>query len=966
MTTEKKTSLLDDQKKWLKAFDTSIRELFGGASAMEGLARALPVIGDAVGSNVVAFYCLTQLDQEDGCSCVLAQNAQQEWYTVEPSCALNLRKSVQSVKRLKKLNQGASLPIALEVSDATVDAFLFPIGHIGGTRCVFVFGNTGDNQPVIDKLKLMPFLMAAATYVFKEGAESQLLVQAEELKRRETEIQAHQLLNQDIMHTIPDFVFVVDYPDANILFSNLKQEEILGYSLRGVTNLLHFFSDKIHPEDMATVVADLFARLLKAADGEVVSCDFRVRAANGEMLWVTKRAKIMNRHPDGSINQYLILLQNITPQKTAQERLEQSQARYQNFVQYSTEGISYINCGQPIPINISPEDQVRMFYDNAFIEESNMAIARTYGLEDPALLIGQKVKAFHEGEHFEENARTFHEFAKNNYRLEHFETKEPASDGNVLYILNNSFGVIEDGCLVGVWGTQSDITLQKKAAQLLVESEALFRSLYERGPLGIAYSDYKFNIFRANERFCEMLGYEKEGLAGKNFSEIAYPENLELDREYFRAIVAARQPFTHMQKRYLHKNGKPVWANISISFVYNDIGRMEYAIIFFEDISDKMYALEALKESEAVQRAILEALPDLKFRVDKHGTYIGYYPSSSDETELLVPVENFMNKNIDEIAMPYAAAMLKDNLSKAMSTGKVQTYEYVTLVENQRRYHEVRISPIDEKEAIIVIRNISELKKAQNTLQEKVHELDRKNRQLQQYIDSNMQLENFAYVASHDMREPLRTISSFAQLLHDRCISQLDEQAQTYLRFIFAGAKNLNDLIEDLLAYAKVNTEEYEIEEVNITQLIDNVVQDLTSAMTTSQASIEIGDMPQTIKANRTKIQQLFLNLINNAIKFRKQDTPPTIRINCADQGAVWHFSISDDGIGVCKLHQSTIFLIFKKLHSSRDYEGTGMGLTICKKIVEQHKGNIWVESELNQGATFYFTIRKDLDKLSR
>jgi light-regulated signal transduction histidine kinase (bacteriophytochrome) len=223
-----------------------------------------------------------------------------------------------------------------------------------------------------------------------------------------------------------------------------------------------------------------------------------------------------------------------------------------------------------------------------------------------------------------------------------------------------------------------------------------------------------------------------------------------------------------------------------------------------------------------------------------------------------------------------------------------------------------------------------------------------------------MQLENFAYIASHDLKEPLRTIGNFSQLLSRQYKEQLEGAGQEYLDFIIGGVKNMNQLIEDLLAYSRVNTEEHTIEKINLNDLLTLIQHGLSNYIDEKKAIIHIDAMPEAILANRTKVKQLFQNLLINAIKFHKPDEKPEVFISFEETNTHWQFKVRDKGIGIEKDFHDKIFLLFKKLHNRRDYQGTGIGLALCKKIVDQHKGKIWVESELGAGTTFLFTLEKN------
>jgi light-regulated signal transduction histidine kinase (bacteriophytochrome) len=220
---------------------------------------------------------------------------------------------------------------------------------------------------------------------------------------------------------------------------------------------------------------------------------------------------------------------------------------------------------------------------------------------------------------------------------------------------------------------------------------------------------------------------------------------------------------------------------------------------------------------------------------------------------------------------------------------------------------------------------------------------------------SNAELEQFAYVASHDLQEPLRMVASFSQLLAKRYRGKLDQDADDFIGFAVDGARRMQALINDLLAFSRVGTRGRAFEPTDSNAVLQKALTNLTTLMEESQAVVTHGPLP-TILGDGGQLMQVFQNLIANAIKFRGSE-PPRIHLAAEPQGEGWRFTVQDNGIGIAKEHQERIFTIFQRLHPRSEYSGTGIGLAICKKIVERHGGHIWVESELGKGSTFYFTI---------
>ncbi len=237
-------------------------------------------------------------------------------------------------------------------------------------------------------------------------------------------------------------------------------------------------------------------------------------------------------------------------------------------------------------------------------------------------------------------------------------------------------------------------------------------------------------------------------------------------------------------------------------------------------------------------------------------------------------------------------------------------------------------------------------------------ELDRRAEELAR---SNGELEQFAYVASHDLQEPLRMVASFLQLLEKRHGHKLDDDAREYIDFAVDGSTRMQTLINDLLEYSRVGTQGKPLVPVDVSDVVEQALSNLSHAVAETQAKITCDEMPK-VTGDDVQLVQLFQNLIGNALKFSEKEKPK-VHIAAERHGAFWRIRVEDNGIGVEARHLDRIFEIFQRLHTRSEYPGTGIGLAICKKIVERHEGEISVESEPDEGSTFYFTLRAAADK---
>ena len=285
-------------------------------------------------------------------------------------------------------------------------------------------------------------------------------------------------------------------------------------------------------------------------------------------------------------------------------------------------------------------------------------------------------------------------------------------------------------------------------------------------------------------------------------------------------------------------------------------------------------------------------------------------------------------------------------LLRAIKGEEVENIEYfISNEESAGRWCGVNLSPLrteagDIEGAVLIIQDITERKKLSDAV-----------------LRSNEALQQFAWVAAHDLQEPLRTVTGFLELLEEHMGENLDDKSRHYLTRIGQAAKRMRNLINDLLAYSRIQTRQSDPALVDCNEVVDDCIKNLEASIQSSGAVFQIASLP-TVFADRGRLSQLFQNLIGNALKFTVQGTAPVVRVSVQKQSQQWLFAIEDNGVGIDMQFAERIFVAFQRLNPAGEQAGTGIGLTICKKIVEQHGGRIWVQSQPGKGSTFYFTLR--------
>jgi PAS domain S-box-containing protein len=355
-----------------------------------------------------------------------------------------------------------------------------------------------------------------------------------------------------------------------------------------------------------------------------------------------------------------------------------------------------------------------------------------------------------------------------------------------------------------------------------------------------------------------------------------------------------------------------------------------------------------LQESQSRLAAIVESSDDAILSKDLNGTIQTW--NAGAERLFGYRAQEVIGRSI-ALLMPPDRLTEEDEILDQLRAGKRVDHRETVRVAKDGRYVDVLVTASSLKDrdgqiigASKIARDISERKRAEEALRKSTEDLSR----------SNKDLEQFAYVASHDLQEPLRAVAGFVELLRRNLGSSLNSKAAGYMDFAVDGAKRMQLLINGLLEYSRVGQDEKH-EETSARAALDRAVAYQKNAIEEFSAEIEADELP-AVHFDLTQLTQLFQNLIGNAIKFRGKEAP-RVHIGAKRDSDGWQFSVSDNGIGIEPEYTERIFLIFQRLHSRENYPGTGIGLAICKKIVERHKGKIWVESKLGEGSTFYFTI---------
>lgn len=402
-----------------------------------------------------------------------------------------------------------------------------------------------------------------------------------------------------------------------------------------------------------------------------------------------------------------------------------------------------------------------------------------------------------------------------------------------------------------------------------------------------------------------------------------------------------------------------LWVGVTlVSAAKRGFGRVENMVETLEEkVAERTVQLhesqEELRESEQLYRYLYEHANEMYVSVDPIDATI----IKCNETlckKLGYTKEELLGKSIFFVYHESCMDDVKKAFTKFQKTGQVNGAELTLRNKNGKKIEVIlNVSSATDSEGNILYSrsswtDVTDYKKTQKALRERGDMLELQNKELEQFV----------YIASHDLQEPLRTVSSFTEFLKEKYADTFDEQGEKSMQFILEATDRMRTLIKGLLDYGLIGKNKV-IETVDFNSVLNEVRQDMNVSIEEINAEMKIGKMPKKLKAYPTEIHQLFQNLISNAIKFRKKDVDPVIEISSSSYNGHWKFAVSDNGIGIADEHKDRIFKIFQRLHNRKEFKGTGIGLAHCKKILDLHQGDIWVESKDGEGSIFYFTIPK-------
>jgi len=494
------------------------------------------------------------------------------------------------------------------------------------------------------------------------------------------------------------------------------------------------------------------------------------------------------------------------------------------------------------------------------------------------------------------------------------------------------------------------ITECKRVEASLHQSEERFRVLFEQAAdciLLLEITPEGIPVIRdANNATFRLLGYERDELIGQPVSLMEAAPDASKVVDERRKNVLSGLGTTIFEARHRCKDG--TIRDFECSVTEMQIGSKTLAISVERDVTEHKQDEEELRKSESRYKTLVDNLPQKVFLKDRNMVYVSC--NASFARDLGIEIEEFGGKTDYDFFPKELADQYRADDKRIMESGATEAFDEGYIKDEQGLIvHTVKTPIRDENGEVVgllgIFWDITEERLAEAKLKKTLEDLEH----------SNKELEQFAYVASHDLQEPLRMVSSYTQLLERRYKDKLDADAKEFIAYAVDGANRMQRLIQDLLVYSRVSSRGKPLTPTDCNAVLGTVRINLSVAIEENNARITHDELP-IVMADDTQLVQVFQNLIGNAIKFHSEE-PPRIHVSTEKNKKGWVFSVRDNGKGIDPQYHERIFVIFQRLQGKGEYPGTGIGLAICKRIIERHGGRIWVESEPGKGSTFYFTI---------
>ncbi len=539
-----------------------------------------------------------------------------------------------------------------------------------------------------------------------------------------------------------------------------------------------------------------------------------------------------------------------------------------------------------------------------------------------------------------------------------FEFRFKHADGHYLWVEIVGKPFFDDmGMVAGAIFGGRDITERKQAEQETREQLHFLQVLIDAIPIPIFYKDPEGIYQGCNNAFASMLGMSKEDIIGKSVFGASPDERANKYREMDLALF--KKPGVQV---YDYKVRFADGLDHDVIFhkaTYNDLSRRLAGLVgVVIDVTRLKQIEEILRQTASELQAVFQALPDLYFRLSADGTFLDVQAGSL--SDLYLPIEELLGKRIQDTSRRLAQ-QFQQAIDQTLRTRSLVMIEYAFTIGGENKLFEARFLPLLEDQVVVVVRNITERKQAEEELKKYWERLeDLVEQRTAELKEINGELEAFSYSVSHDLRAPLRIIDGYSQVLEEDCLANLGNEGMRNIQIIRSQCQRMGELINNLLDLSRLSRKEMLLQEVNLSQLAESIAAELQRREPERQVNFIITPNLE-VRGDKHLIQSVLENLMNNAWKFTSKQPQAKIEFGVKKKGGKKAYFVRDDGAGFDMKYAQKLFGAFQRLHTIDEFPGTGVGLAIVQRIVHRHGGQVWAEGVVEKGATFYFTLNRQI-----
>lgn len=735
-------------------------------------------------------------------------------------------------------------------------------------------------------------------------------------------------LDESSIVAITDQKGIIKYINDNFCkISKYSLEELLGRDHRIINSGYH----------SKEFIRNLWVNI---AHGKIWKGELKNKAKDGATYWVdTTIVPFLNI--EGKPYQYVAITADITERKKTEESIRATLKEISDY-KYALDESSIVS--------ITDHLGIIKYANNNFSKISKYSVNE---------LIGMDNRIINSGLYPEEFVSNLSNTITNG-KIWKGELKNRAKDGSMYWVDTTIIPFVNENGIPYQYVTiRTDITERKRAEDKLASSEMHFRSLIENSAEGIALTDEHFNNIYRSPAAKKIMG----DVPKENTTSLTHPDDVEAINNASAIALANPGMAVPFQGRFLAQSGHYIWLEGVLNNLLHLKG-VNAIVTNFRDVTQRKEAEEKIIKSEKIYKTIASSIPgsvicllDTEYR---------YLLVEGDMVEGLGYSKEKLLGNKAKDVLP--AAMFDDVESdfKKVLQGEIVSRESTRLgYDTFAKYIPLK----DETDVVYAIMTVSidvtKLKNAQRDISELNRSLEAQiARRTEQLRKTNKELEGFSYSVSHDLRAPLRIIDGFGQILVEDYSQKLDEEGRRIIDVIMNSAKKMGQLIDDLLNFSKLGRSEIRMSKVNMNQLVAEVLQETTSSGIDIPPRLTVNNLCPA-NGDRNLLKQVWVNLISNAIKYSAKKKEPVIEIGMIEQQDNRAYYIKDNGAGFDMQYADKLFGVFQRLHKEHEFSGTGVGLALVQRIIVRHEGTLWAEAEENVGATFYFTLPKEIEKVS-